>query len=290
MGIWVRGCLLFMVAGVYSVQLFAADVENVQEQQKQQQQQNNEVLQAQAIEARRLYQNGEDALRLASANQFYGYAVQSYEAASALGHQGAKARLEWLATYLPNEPSLKSRYRREMVKAKQGDAEAQYVLGHMCEFGVGVEKNFERALRWYQEAAANDHGKAQNRLGELYAAQEQQGEAQEQEQALSWIQSAAENNQRDAQFKLGNYYLEGQHFDKNEQKALEWFKRAAESGHIQAQVKVGFMLKEGQGTKQNYEAALLWFEKAAQQGNTVAGEQVKEVNRILDEIFLKTFK
>jgi len=53
--------------------------------------------------------------------------------------------------------------------AEQGDANAQYTLGYMLERGDGVAQDASAALRWYLEAARNNHLPAQVRLGSLYA-------------------------------------------------------------------------------------------------------------------------
>ena len=47
-------------------------------------------------------------------------------------------------------------------KAEQGDAEAQFILGSMYEYGwdVEVEKNFQEAAKWYKLAAAQGYALA----------------------------------------------------------------------------------------------------------------------------------
>jgi TPR repeat protein len=238
-----------------------------------------------------LYKKAEAYLHIAETQNTYGLAIQNYQKASDLGHKQAKAKLAFLKTYLPNELSLKKRYRRELIKAKEGDAQAQYDLAEMCEFGLGVDQNLKRAINWYKAAAVNNHGKAQNRLGDLYL----KGLISDQNavtemQALQWIQTAAENNQAEAQFKLGSFYLNGEQVEKNIDQAFYWFEKSAKNDHIQGKMQTGFMLKTGNGVKRNYEKALFWFEKAAAQGFEPANVQVDEVNTILDDIFLRNFE
>ncbi len=52
--------------------------------------------------------------------------------------------------------------------AEKGHAQAQYELGHMYQFGLGVEKNFFVSARWYRRAAKQGHGEAIRRLAHLY--------------------------------------------------------------------------------------------------------------------------
>ena len=49
--------------------------------------------------------------------------------------------------------------------AEQGDAGAQFSLGHMCEMGRGMKKYFGEAMRWYLRAAEQGNADAEFRLG-----------------------------------------------------------------------------------------------------------------------------
>ena len=54
--------------------------------------------------------------------------------------------------------------------ADLGNADAEYSLGYMYAFGLGVRQDNEEALRWYRLAAANGHAKAKERLIRLQRA------------------------------------------------------------------------------------------------------------------------
>jgi hypothetical protein len=73
--------------------------------------------------------------------------------------------------------------------AGQGDVEAQYNLGMMCETGWGVAVDTAKAVRWYREAAGNGHAEAQFRLGMLYYLG--LGAQQSDIKGQRWIRSAA---------------------------------------------------------------------------------------------------
>ena len=53
--------------------------------------------------------------------------------------------------------------------AKEGNAEAQYVLGMMYRAGRGVSQDYNEARKWYQMAAEQGHPIAQFYLGWIYA-------------------------------------------------------------------------------------------------------------------------
>ena len=44
--------------------------------------------------------------------------------------------------------------------AEQGDPEAQFNLGSMCEKGLGVERNLELAIDWYRKSAEQNFEEA----------------------------------------------------------------------------------------------------------------------------------
>jgi len=52
-----------------------------------------------------------------------------------------------------------------LKRAEAGDANAQFVVGHRYEIGVGTEKNMEKAFEWYSKAAQKGHPLASSRRG-----------------------------------------------------------------------------------------------------------------------------
>src|SRR4051794_25807204 len=53
--------------------------------------------------------------------------------------------------------------------AERGDAEAQYRLGRMYEFGRGVLANMALAMSWLNKSAAQGNASAETELGAIYA-------------------------------------------------------------------------------------------------------------------------
>ena len=52
--------------------------------------------------------------------------------------------------------------------ALQGNGDAQFALGVMCENGKGVIKDYKTALKWYRLGAEQGNANAQLNLGRLY--------------------------------------------------------------------------------------------------------------------------
>jgi TPR repeat protein len=62
-----------------------------------------------------------------------------------------------------------ARLKATLAKASAGDAEAQYQLGRIYEFGEGIRPNAVSAVKWYRKAAEQELARAQYDLGRMYA-------------------------------------------------------------------------------------------------------------------------
>ena len=115
--------------------------------------------------------------------------------------------------------------------AEQGDAEYQYRLGVLYNFGMGVAKDGTQAVYWYRKAA---------------------------EQGIT-----------DAQVLLGMMYQDGDGVAENDTQAVYWYKKAAEQGHAKAQNYLGGMYVSGEGTAEDYILAYMWANLAGAKGEDV---------------------
>ena len=119
--------------------------------------------------------------------------------------------------------------------AEQGNPEAQYHIGMMYNNGMGVAKNPQDAMKWFEQSA---------QAGDALAA-----------------------------YKLGCYYA-GQ-FDvvkMDFEKALRYKMVAAKAGYALAQLDVAQLLweKDNGQNPQNLHEAINWLDAAARQGDEVA--------------------
>ena len=87
------------------------------------------------------------------------------------------------------------------IKAKQGNAEAQYYLGGMYKFGHGVTQNYTEAVKWYRLAAKQGNAKAQALLGAAYSLG--QGVPKNYKEAVKWLTLSAKQGEATAQYFLG---------------------------------------------------------------------------------------
>lgn len=187
------------------------------------------------------------------------------------------------------------------LRAKHGDATAQYQLGELMFQGIYaegylVEDDAVKGLRIYAEEEGNWLG--QNVYAKNPGSSRRFRWLQDNEEAFKWYFRAAKNGHvdarmreamcrdeikmtechidtlkmlsragiPDAQYELGVRYVKEKYYTR----AFECFSKAAEQGDAKAQEGLGELYYKGLGVKQNYTEAFKWFSKAYKQGNAMA--------------------
>jgi TPR repeat protein len=146
------------------------------------------------------------------------------------------------------------------VKAEKGDADSQYNLGSMYEFGRSASINHKEAIRWYKKAALQGDAVAQFKLGSL--------NSHDYKESLKWHQLSADQGHSDAQYELGLMYKLGKGVVKDNNKADIWFKSAADQNHSGALRELRNFDVEPDRFYDDERSK--WYELAAEQGNTKA--------------------
>ena len=155
-----------------------------------------------------------------------------------------------------------------MSNEKITDPAAQVAEGDRYYNGEGIEKDFAKAVEWYEKAALQGYAEGQYYLGYCYY--EGEGVEQNFSKAAELYIKASEQGYARAQQKLAICYFMGEGVDQDIDKAFEWCKKSAEQGRAYAQYLLGYCYYNGQGTEQDLKQAVLWFEKAAVQGDADA--------------------
>src|SRR5271165_5891031 len=113
------------------------------------------------------------------------------------------------------------------IKAENGEARSQTVLGVVYEFGLrGMTKDVGAAIKWFRKAADHDFAPAEYELGVCFA--NGQGMQKNQVEAVKWYLKAAAQNLAVAQYNLGVCYRDGQGVSKDEEEGAIWFRKAAD--------------------------------------------------------------
>ena len=179
--------------------------------------------------------------------QDYPEAVKWYQKAAIQGDREAQKKLVEMrkkglsSTSLPPVP--------ENFKGNITDSQTQHDLGVMYFKGVGVQKNYSAAYRWFYMAANQGHARAQNNLAVMLS--KGNGVRQNNQEAYIWFLKAAEQGLADSQFNLGLLLSHGKakgmprHFIL----AYMWFEIAAQNGILEArnsQVRLAKQMQEKQ--------------------------------------------
>jgi len=168
-------------------------------------------------------------------------------------------------------------YERVRVKleeeSRKNSAWAWDNLGRFFFNGLGVEKNYVRALECYRQAAALKSGWAMEQIGWFY--ENGLGGPKDEAKALEWYRQAAEHGQAWSMGHLGVFYETGRGTQKNPGEAYRWYRKKAETdpADLWAKENLGRCHENAIGTKKDDREALRWYEKAAAAGSLWAGEQ-----------------
>jgi TPR repeat protein len=163
--------------------------------------------------------------------------------------------------------------------ADRGNAEAQYRIGRMYEFGKGYPQDKARGIAWIRKAAAQNHADAQQELGFIYATGD--GVKQDDVLAVAWFRKAANQGDATAQYNLGLLYAKGQGVEKDYAQAIAWWRKSATQGNADAQFKLGVVYHNGDGVAKDEVLALANATIAARNGDK---ENVEFQNEIAKQL------
>lgn len=169
-----------------------------------------------------------------------------------------------------------SKYNDALVKkAQSGDAKAQNSLGWCYQYGIGVTKNYNEAVKWYRKSAEQGYANGQTNLGYCY--QHGYSVTQDYSKAVQWFRKAAEQGEAFGQNQLGACYYYGYGVTKDYNEAVKWFRKAAEQGNFYGQYDLGLFYENGYGVTKDINKAVEWYRKAARQGYEEAQKALKRL-------------
>lgn len=168
------------------------------------------------------------------------------------------------------ESELNTNYFDEiLIRANQGDPEAQVELGLYYLEHDQNKPNYRKAHRWLTLASDAGSGKAKFYLGYLYEI-EQDFIDQDLEEAMRWYEIAANYGYAYALYHLGVLYYEGRYIPKNEVKAHLYFFRGAVQNDPDAQFMIGKYFLSTAHRFGDFQQAINYFTLASEQGHQEA--------------------
>ena len=127
------------------------------------------------------------------------------------------------------------------------------MVGHIYRRGTGVERDYQKALSWYQKAASQENLSAEEYIGEMHA--QGLGLEQNQAKAAAIFEKAAEKESEAAMYHLATFYDQGIWYEKDQARAFDLLKQSAEEGYSPAQ----FKLAKHHAKNKEYTEALKWL-------------------------------
>lgn len=141
-------------------------------------------------------------------------------------------------------------------------------MAMMHKRGLGVDRDYTKAMDWYRCAADMGDGSATFNVGLLYLSGD--GVDQSYDEAIRWFCKASEQGCADAEYQMGSLYFAGRGVPQDYRIALEWYEKAAERRYLDALVNIGYMCSNGLGCVKDPAIGLQWYLHAAKYGNVVA--------------------
>jgi TPR repeat protein len=157
--------------------------------------------------------------------------------------------------------------------------EAFYHLGVCYEIGMGTTPDLTKALANYEKASAKGYAPADFKLAVIYL-NGAEGVTQDAEKGMRHLNAAADTGLTVALKELGAmYYYGNNNLSKNLTKALEIFGKAAEGGDAESMKNLGAMIISGEGTATDKVEGLKWYLLAQQYGY-----DMPEMQQTIDKI------
>ncbi len=148
-------------------------------------------------------------------------------------------------------------FRENLEKAERGNLQAQESVAFAYMYGLGIPRDDDAAIRWYEKAALRGSALAMNELGGLFE------QRKDYARAFEWYSRASEKRHPFAVFRLGMMYEQGWQVAKDGTKAIRLFEDAAWLGSPDAQHYLGLLYFQGQLVPKNSAWSYAWLNLAA---------------------------
>ena len=160
-------------------------------------------------------------------------------------------------------------------------ADAYEILGDMFTSGKDVERDFIRALDYYENAARLGSVKGEIRAGEIIkernALYERAEASTSKDEKFKLFAIASAMGHLKATTSLAECYEYGIGTDKSSVDAYSWYFTAGERGELGALVPLGRCYAEGFGVNRNFELALMVLTKASRLGDERADKLITKI-------------
>jgi TPR repeat protein len=105
--------------------------------------------------------------------------------------------------------------------ADRGQSDAVLAMGWFSINGLGVERDLERARKWYWDSARRGEIRAMFSLGQI------DYEERDYSEALSWFRRTSDAGHHRSFYFIGRHYWRGHGVEQDKKEAMTYFHRAA---------------------------------------------------------------
>lgn len=222
-------------------------------------------------------------VRAALNEQDYAKALSLLEPLAEAGDAAAQSQLGVLYAQGLGVEKNADRARQLFERShEQGNAFGAYNLASLYATGNGVERDCRKALEILHAPAESGNAIAQVNLAALYADGSSCAE-RDLDKAIHWYNEAAKQEDPLAMHSLGAMHALGEGLEQDYAKAVVWYSRAAEKGYVKSQSMLGFMYQYGQGVTPDRDKAVHWYRLAAAQGDETAMQRLRELENATED-------
>ena len=147
--------------------------------------------------------------------------------------------------------------------ADHGFEDAIYQTGMDYYNGLGVEQNYEQAVKWWEKASVNNVAAKYN-LGVCY--EKGLGTPIDYKKAEECYLISANQGDADAQENLAIMYNTGKGVSQNNKRAFKYFLLAAKQGKVGSIYNLGVLYQNGYGVQKDIKKAFECYKKSASMG------------------------
>jgi TPR repeat protein len=176
----------------------------------------------------------------------------------------AEAQYQYAQSILRDKKPTEA-YKWYRKAAEQGHVLSQYKMGYLLSSGWGIKQDKKEAFSWYIKAAKQGYSPAQNQIGYMFY----KGWATkiDKKEAFKWYKKSADQNDAVGQMRIGKLYLRGEGVKKNTDEAIKWLKKSADQENVDAIKTIGYLYLRGKGVEKNICKGMRLLEKVAEQGS-----------------------
>ena len=232
-----------------------------------------------------------ESVKSASSDKHHKKGINEFQKTLALAKNGDREAQFLIGTIYEVNQNYEMAYGWYERAAKQGNDSAYYSMARFLETGFlnrdhdVPEADLKKAVKYYAIAAVLGNADGQKKLADFYY--DGNGVEQDLQNAIEWYENASDRDSKEAQYALGQIYAQQGEYDR----AYEYYLAAAGNRHIAAQYELGCLLLKGRGVKADEQEAIRWLCLSLEQGHMPAVIELAQIykNQNTPEGYRKAF-